>query len=371
MGSCVQPVETLSIVLNRSARNGLSVFGGLPEHPCWPHRLLGNHRPNDIYCVTLTGGSVILYAYEDDLWRIDLAGKDGQRLTEGRALKWLSANPASDEWQQALLYRPPQVSPDGRWMTLSQTGRDLLLLDLLSGSKLSLSKPGGPTVAWAPNSNYFAFGDRADLYIYDVNQKQLQHLLTVDEGDGRITTIVWSPDGRFVAYACCFVTADAVYQGNEIGIIQKVELETGRIESQGEVTASVGGGSSPLCWSTDGQTVAAQDAACPTNPLPPGISPDRAMVAALSPLSAEDVYWEYGSLLTVSDLHTGDILWEQELPNNITAKRVAWSPDGAYLLLEDDDYVSPIWRLKAKESSDIEIVIPEGLLIDVIPQWSR
>jgi hypothetical protein len=52
------------------------------------------------------------------------------------------------------------------------------------------------------------------------------------------------------------------------------------------------------------------------------------------------------------------------------ANRLAWSPDGRYLLL--NHYypgLSPIWRLPADGTSTPEPIIEEAYLMGVVPMW--
>ena len=50
-------------------------------------------------------------------------------------------------------------------------------------------------------------------------------------------------------------------------------------------------------------------------------------------------------------------------------KKVFWSPDGGYLILDDDGNRSPIWRTKADGTGDVETILEDGFLLDVVLQW--
>jgi len=103
---------------------------------------------------------VLFFARDDDLWRADLDSDDVERLTEEGTLNWQMerGNDWGDVWVNATMYRPPQVSPDGRWISLSRTGLDLVLVDVAARTQRKLPRPGAPIVAWSPDSRFFAYG---------------------------------------------------------------------------------------------------------------------------------------------------------------------------------------------------------------------
>jgi hypothetical protein len=75
--------------------------------------------------------------------------------------------------------------------------------------------------------------------------------------------------------------------------------------------------------------------------------------------------------LDVIDLPTGSVLWQQDVPPEFSVKK--WTPDGEYLLLQQATSGLPadaaIWRLAANGSGKLEMVVEQGILLDVIPQW--
>jgi len=321
---------------------------------------------------------VILFARDDDLWRTDLSGELLEQLTEGGTLNWGMEN-GGDDWMQASVYRPPQVSPDGRWIALSQTGLDLILVDVATHTQTRLPRPGAPIVAWSPDSCHFAYApepfDGAELYLYDIRSDRTERVVTIEEdGSGMgIKEVVWSPDGRYIAFACCFVSAHSEHRGDLVGEIRRFEVATQRTDVVGEIRTSVA--SSPrLCWTADGQLIAttspAPGAHCSYAPLrsPAAISPDGLRVSDLVPISSDRWEGSGPSRLTVGEVTTGRVLWQRELA--ISATTVAWSPDGQYLLLDDNSDRSPIWRIKADGTADLEQVVEEGFLLQVFLQWS-
>jgi hypothetical protein len=70
--------------------------------------------------------------------------------------------------------------------------------------------------------------------------------------------------------------------------------------------------------------------------------------------------------LTVTD----EILWQREVP---LVQKVAWSPDGDYLLLGSAVYASEatIHRLPADGTGEPEQILSDAYLLDVIPAWGK
>ncbi len=107
-------------------------------------------------------------------------------------------------------------------------------------------------------------------------------------------------------------------------------------------------------------------------------SPDGTQLAfLLNCAAATESSWVY-----VLDAATGDVQWAQALPRPAEAlyplDRLFWSADGAYLLLDGPDTtveftrpLSPIWRLAADGTGELEVLVESGYLVDVIPQWAE
>jgi len=273
----------------------------------------------------------------------------------------------------ATMYRPPQVSPDGRWISLSRTGLDLVLVNVASHTQKKLPRPGAPIVAWSPDSCFFAYvpestTDDNDLYLYDVEAGRAERLLRLKSGEwGDIRNVVWSPDNRFIAFACCFESQATT--GDATGQIRRIEVATGQMDTVGEVKTSVASGSQ-LCWTVDGHVTVDPDQGVRCSyrrRLPIALSPDGTLSASLSPLSPDDAWWTGPSALTVTKASTNEVVWQREMAGN--TKKVFWSPDGSYLILDDDGNCSPIWRTKADGTGDVETILEDGFLLDVVLQW--
>ncbi len=326
---------------------------------------------------TLNTGPIILFAVDDDLWQTTLYGNQVDRITDGRILNWGMGQ--GDDWLLAAKWRPPQASPDGRWITVSPTGRDIILVDVATGVQQQVSLPGAPVATWSPDSRYFAYSPDSsvssssdDLYLYDIQTQQSRHLLQLDKDDGvGIVSIVWSPDGRFIAFGCCF-NADT-NNGAFTGKVQQIEVATGNIETVREMWSSIGGGYPELCWTVDGPMILESikeevdgSFPCSYRQRVNTKSPDGDLMVSLSPASLDDAFWTGPSLLTIKMSLTDSVLWQYEIEENV--KRIAWSPDSQYLFLDNDQNSSPIWRVKADGLSELEIVVDDGYLLDVIAQ---
>lgn len=330
---------------------------------------------------TLIFEPIILFAADDDLWRTDFYGNHVERLTDGGILNWHMER--GDDWLLAAKWRPPQVSPDGRWIAFSSTGRNTVLIDVATGVHQQVSGPGAPIFTWSPDSRYFAYSPDSsltptsdDLYLYDVQNQQSQHLLQLDKDDGvGIVSIVWSPDSRFIAFGCCFTT-DTGNDGTFTGKIQQLEITTGDVEAVGEIWSSIGGGSAELCWTVDGPMMLKSikekeridgNLPCSYRRRSEIRSPDGNLLASLSPVSSDDEFWTGPSLLTIKMTSTDSVLWQREIEESV--RRIAWSSDSQYLLLDNNQNRSPIWRITADGLSELEVIVDDGYLLDVISQW--
>jgi len=323
-------------------------------------------------------GPVFLFARDDDLWRMEVQVERVERLTEDGLLNWGMAE--GHDWQLAAAYRPPQVSPDGRWIALSRTGRDLVLVNVDTKKWEQIPEPGAPVGVWSPDSRYLAYQGHEsplmpsrqndDLYVYDLQEQEASLLVSYDKDVGvGIVSLVWSPDGTHIGYGCCFETGEAA--GTFTGLIQQLEFSTGKITTTGEIKSSIGGGTPPLCWTNSGKL--APDAEpkeairCSYTPPPTGdMSPDGTLAASLASASS-DGRWRGASVVMITDANSGEVVRELEL--GVNATRVIWSLDGRYLLFDDRELNSPIWRINANGTEEAEEIVLDGYLLDVVNAW--
>jgi WD40 repeat protein len=321
----------------------------------------------------------VLFAFEDDLWRANVAGTQVERLTEGQVLNWGMA--MDPDWWMEARSRPPQVSSDGRWIAVASSWQEIVVAAVGHQAEPQLVQPGASIIAWSPDSQFFAYvparkpgpGTPANgrIYIYNVQSKTGRYLLE-DEAQSNIINLVWSPNGRFIAYSCCFEWGTEPGSSASMGQIRRLDVTTSQSEIVGETWSSVGGGSPALCWTADNRVETVETVVAAVRCSYRGLSyqatsPDGAHRAWLQAATVEDEHWSGPSVLTVEDVATGEMLWQQQLAENVRA--IIWSPDGHYLLLDDGLNTTPIWRIQTDGSSELEVVVPNGYLLEVIDAW--
>ena len=310
-----------------------------------------------------TTGPVILFARADDLWRADTTGAQVEPLTTDGALRWGMNKPDSDAYMAALS-RPPHVAPNGRWLTFATDSSNLALVDVSAPEQVQRIRPASPLPAWSPDSRYLAFGTDDTLSVYEIESGALTPLLHTDQP----SNVVWSPDMSALAFSCCFEPS-MPYTGVNFGEVRRLELATGQVDIVDATINTTSGGSPPICWAADGTvgTTLAEPVTCSyERAYPSGVSPDGNRLAYLSLRSPDDE--EYFRLLVVKDVATDEVLWQRDVP---LVQKVAWSPDGDYLLLGSAIHASEaaIYRLLADGTGEPEQILSDAYLLDVIPQW--
>ncbi len=316
---------------------------------------------------------VVFFARDDDIWHTGVNGDKVAQLTEGGALGWGMTQPG-DDWRINALSVPPQFSPKGRWPAFSPDGRTISLLDTTAPGQLRRLTPGAAIPSWSPDSRYLAYATEGSLLIYDV-ENDVRH--PVLNNISQISNVSWSPDMRYLAFDCCFVRP-AGYSTDDFGEIRRVQIATGQVDIVDTTTLTIGGGTSPLCWTDNQQVIKQRDAAqnevlrCSNYRSIVGRSPDGTLVASFSPSSPEDVYWEGDSLLSIRQTETNDIVWQRQMSGPATTAH--WSPDGATIIFQRGSAAEgnlSIWRIPADGTAEPEPIVDAGYLLDVIPQWQQ
>lgn len=335
--------------------------------------------------------------YGGDVWRYDIASGRAEPLTEGDALRWGTTQVPANEWQW-LRCCAPTVSPDGAWLAYSPHsgywspgGEDTPLVNVppyMIVQPVDVSSPpqtieGTVRAVWSPDSQRLAYtvglntpwaeaGDPS-LYVYDLSSQSATPLLPGDPTMRALGALVWSPDGRSLAYVARVQSQDERDGGTLEA--QRLDLDTGTVEVVAPVEVRLG--SAPrLCWTADGQVVVGRQppgvtrCSDPARSEEPGCvwtrctAPDGTRVAQVTPMAEAE-----SSRVTVEG--AGGVLWERELAG-VVADRVAWSADGSVLLLTSgagETYAEPwrTWRLPADGSGEVELAI-EGQIISIVPQ---
>lgn len=100
----------------------------------------------------------------------------------------------------------PQYSPDGKWVTFvsDRSGREEIYVVAADGSgeakKLTDVDALKSGFAWSPDSKEIAF-TASDNKLRKVNAETTQVMELMSSKYGNISTPVWSPDGKWVAYS--------------------------------------------------------------------------------------------------------------------------------------------------------------------------
>ncbi|MFO7850554.1 MAG: polysaccharide deacetylase family protein [Spirochaetia bacterium] len=112
-------------------------------------------------------------------------------------------------------------SPDGRYMAYidkkSHVYGDLILFFVNSGEEVTVSTDVGlsydePAVSWAPDSAYFVYRKKGDLYYYSVDQHKRDEVMEESLrriGEGSIRSVGWSGSSSLI-----YIKRSVVYQIN-------------------------------------------------------------------------------------------------------------------------------------------------------------
>jgi hypothetical protein len=159
-----------------------------------------------------------------------------------------------------------------------------------------------------------------------------------------------------------------------IGHVQRLDLSTQQVETVGTIEIRVAAGSR-LCWTESGEIIASpqrpshgQAVRCWPAPYgsSPLVSPDGRRRIELGRLLEDQTGTQLAAYASDSGTDAAP-LWQRDF-EELTLWLGRWSPDGQYLLLDDDEADSPIWRLRPDGTGEPEQVVDDGFLIDVIPQ---
>lgn len=329
----------------------------------------------------------LLFARQGTLWRVSLDGGSEARLTADNVFKWL----LDTRFLAVLLAQRPELyqpipSPDGRYLVWGETqSGSLRLLDLTTGELRWLPTPGSPPAVWSADGRLLAYSDHTfrratgdDLYLYDMTSGEVVQALSLpqDEHSFGLMNLVWSPDNSEIAFTCCFQAHPRL---GLVGKIARLHLETGAFETTtGQIETSIGNPPPPICWTAENVAGARQVVSrllaedilhcSSTSPNFPAVSADG-LVRVSSYLQPVDGVLEHWLRVESSE---GTLLWEKQMPADRVVRdvnRVYWSPDGSMLFLDDSLTISPIWRIPADGSGDWEMVVADGYLLGILPEY--
>lgn len=358
--------------------------------------------------------SLILLYYGSDghLYRTDSAASFIRQLT---------SVPDRSEEGEYVFFRPPRVSPDGRWLALNGGWGGAALLDLAEGKAVGVGRGGAMQApVWSPDSQSMAYLGR-DNKLCIVGVPDLVEDCPFQDVR-QLQEVVWSPNGLWIAVAladpagedgnCCtgqvllFNPADGsaevvgtfattfepivgdslAWLPNGSGLLIKNTADSGSAIFKPETGVTVSFAQPIVSVSPDGRHLLASS----------GLVSDVDGAALYSlPLDGPDCAggssklagwaWSFdgrrlayhvncketeGTWLSVVETDTGSLLWGQALSEDMIVK--AWTPDDDYLLfqkqagglLED----ASILRLAADGPGEM-IPVVEGLFIEVVPAW--
>lgn len=373
-GRAVQPCESsdsfplAECTLNELAANPhptatpfLTAISPTATPTAIPTRMISTDRP-------------LLFVRDNDLWRAGIDGQNLEQLTHGEMLAdWFKTNSLGDRWWSGGF--PPQlfISPNGRWIAFTQTGREIRLIDITNMElprKVPL-KEGAMIFVWSPDSTIIAYSQPSGNYLYDVNSNRVSFL-----NDNQGVNHVWSPDGRYLAYGCCFEESEP-YDGGNLGQIQRFDLLSSEVDAVGETWLRVASGSPAICWDAAGNVGIEFEnpIVCSNERLYPfNLSPDQTRIAILSVRDPDgEVYFQR---LIMEDFDSDVILWERDF--DLILRSVRWTPDGQHMLLtvsqEEQEFSNgaaddSLYRLPATGQGELELLLKNALLLEIVPQW--
>lgn len=359
------------------------------------------------------------------LSRTDLAGKFVERLA------LVSDKISEDTWLTSL-FHPSRVSPNGQWLVLNDDQGRWSLFNLAQGQETAKGRGVLPT--WSPDNQHFAYLDRdgqlirdRQLCLYDL--KDQTNECSFWEGEHKLITAVWSPDGRYIAVADTNPDATNTNSKNPLfgtGQVWLVDTSNAQAELVGTYSATLepavedilewlpdssgilikttGDVPSTLYSLAESSLIQFSESVISISPKGQYILYGSAQVGRLDdtilyslpnmcaneqPMLLNQWKWsrnddrlvyigtcsntpEPSYFISVVKVTTGDLLWHQSLPQQFQV--VDWSPDGTFIFLDNDDPYpdfSPIWRLAADGSGQLETIVTQGLFLGIVPQWSN
>jgi tricorn protease len=204
------------------------------------------------------------------------------------------------------------LSPDGKKVAFTVRGKIFAASSKDGGNAQRVSTAGltEQQPVWAPDSRRLAFGDDRDghynLYIYDFVSREERKLTT---GTGNDVAAIWSPDGKSLAY---------VRGGNELHVVipdsksGKSDLPIDRIVARAPLDRTPFLSERAIVWSPDSKWIAY------------ATREGSKLFANVYLVSASG-----------GDSHPVSFL------SNTNADALAWSPDGAFLLLVTSQRTEP------------------------------
>ena len=260
-------------------------------------------------------GKSIVFERDFGIWRWDAAS--GQAKAVPITLRGAPASDG-DRHLNEQSFREMALSPDGKKAALIAHGEVFATNTKDGGPAQRISHTVGveSNLAWSPDSRRLVFTSEDDsdnwLNLYDfVTTKQTP--LTTDHGYDQ--SPAFSPDGKSLAYL------HGHSELRVIGLAADGGVASDRLLYTGAVGSTYGGAPTPV-WSPDGKWLA---------------------FSVTGPKAFQNVF--------VAPVAGGEARQVTFLANGSTGGRIAWSPDGTYLIVDT-----------AQRSEDVKLV-----RVDLLP----
>lgn len=318
----------------------------------------------------LETGQTIWFERDDAIWRTNIDGLQPEQISSNQ---FLGRNTDEVDYRDTQ----PKLSPNGRFIVQLYDHETTKLLDIATNLEIIL--PAMWEFDWSPDSRYLAYvpvpinqESTHPIFVYDVFTNNSIRVVGQDRGraDRLFHRPVWSPDGKQLAFACCFVPSEP-YDGSNVGELQQVEVASGSRETVGEVIATVAGGVAPICWHEGNIINSERENAlrCDSN-FTYSLFSDTSknnMHAMWQTINNENGEWR-GTQIIVTNATNEEVWtldWEEATP-----LALAWSLDGRFLFFSDQSNESSIWRIDADSNNLIEF-LPNAKLLGVVAQWQK
>ncbi len=240
-------------------------------------------------------GRTLVFERDFRVWRMDTATGEASEVPV--TLRGTPAAPDPERRRFTEDFQELALSPDGRKVALVVRGEVFAAGAKEGGDAERVTDTPGreSQVAWAPDSRRLVYaaqrGGATRLYLYDLASRAERPLT---RGDGPDASPVFSPDGRWVAFA---------RGGRELRVVDPATGEE-RMLARGYLDRPPFSSERGMAW-----------------------SPDSRWIAFLSPLGEQPFTNVHVVPAAGGDARPASFL------GNAFASTVSWSPDGTYLLL--------------------------------------
>jgi dipeptidyl-peptidase-4 len=174
------------------------------------------------------------------------------------------------------------------------------------------------SLVWSPDNRHILFSYIGDLFMVDINGRELRRLTDTKAGEGEIE---FSPDGRFVSFT----------RGGDIWLLNLSDCSLRQLTQSGSSNATNGS----YQWSSDSTKISFifTDSTKVSDIIIPDYMGDRVSVAheRRSYTGEFDLVLKVG----VTSVNSGKTVWaDLGKDNNFYIGGIRWSPDNRYILID-------------------------------------